>query len=221
MSKLKVLMGIFILFILVGMFSSCSSDDENLAALNEEVAMIKMATTAKEQFRNDLQDAFGNVKYGEKPKLTLEQVNLLQESAINMLKKEGVYTAECKKLEQENKAGLILVGSLYLGMTSQYKVNARILKTRSSESTICYDWDKFISCLKGALSEYVGIGMVEGIIKGIVAGECLTKTMIVRVAGEVAGTVLKRVAPGVIGIGIDFTVEVTYSTLSCMGIFHF
>lgn len=221
MVKLKMLMWMLFLLVLVGMFSACTSDDENLAALNEEVAMVKTATTAKEQFRNDLQDAFSNVKHGEKPKLTLEQVNLLQESAKNMLKAEGVYTAECKKLEQENKAGLILVGSLYLGMTTQHNGNARILKTRSSESTTCYDWNKFISCLKTALSEYVGVGMVEGIIKGIVAGECLTRTMIVRVASEVAGTVLKRVAPGVIGIGIDFTVEVTYSTLSCMGIFHF
>ena len=104
MSKLKMLMGMLFLFVLVGMFSSCTSEDENLAALNEEVAMVKTAATAKEQFRNDLQDAMANVKNGEKTNLSTSQINLLQESAIRMLKAEGVYNAECQKMEKVNKA---------------------------------------------------------------------------------------------------------------------
>lgn len=54
MSKLKVLMGISFLFVLMGMFSSCSSEDDNLAALKEEVAMVKTTASAKEQFSEDL-----------------------------------------------------------------------------------------------------------------------------------------------------------------------
>lgn len=57
MSKLKVLMGMSFLFVLMGMFSSCSSEDDNLAAL-KEVAMVKTAASAKEQFSIDLQNVF-------------------------------------------------------------------------------------------------------------------------------------------------------------------
>ena len=46
MGKLKMLMGMFFLFVLFGIFSSCSSEDENLAALNDEVAMVQTAATA-------------------------------------------------------------------------------------------------------------------------------------------------------------------------------
>ena len=39
MGKLKMLMGMFFLFVLLGIFSCCSSEDENLAVQNDEVAL--------------------------------------------------------------------------------------------------------------------------------------------------------------------------------------
>ena len=216
MGKLKMLMGMLFLFVLVGMFSSCTSEDENLAALNEEVAVVKTAATAKEQFRNDLQDAFTNVKNGEKPNLSTVQINLLQESAKRMLKADGVYNAECQILEKENKSNLILIGSLYLYMTNQPKNKSRILKTRSSEDTTCFDWTKFESCLTSAVAEYISYNTVKRIITEIATGQCLTKKLVFKITCEVAETIAKRIAPGVIVVGADFALEVGYNVLKCM-----
>lgn len=74
--------------------------------------------TAKEQFVSDLKVAFGNVKKGEKPHLNMEQIDYLGESARRMLKSEGMYTKDVKKLDKKNKAGVILFGTLYLGLTA-------------------------------------------------------------------------------------------------------
>lgn len=74
--------------------------------------------TAKEQFVSDLKVAFGNVKKGEKPHLNMEQIDYLGESARRMLKSEGMYTKDVKKLDKKNKAGVILFGTLYVGLTA-------------------------------------------------------------------------------------------------------
>lgn len=42
-----MLMGMFFLFVLFGMFSSCTSEDENLAALNEEKEYVIKAASSK------------------------------------------------------------------------------------------------------------------------------------------------------------------------------
>lgn len=48
----------------------------------------------------------------------MEQIDYLGESARRMLKSEGMYTKDVKKLDKKNKAGVILFGTLYLGLTA-------------------------------------------------------------------------------------------------------
>lgn len=215
MNKLKMLMGMFFLFMLVSVFSGCSSEDENFTALNEEVEAVKSAETSKEQFVLDLKKAFAGVKKGEKPKLSSDQINLLGESAKKMLKSEGVYSSECQKLEKENKAGLILIGSLYVGMTSKAKAPNRFLKTRSSESETCYDKEKLIGCLSAAVWEYVGVSTIVKIVENVSAGSCFTAALIKKCIREVAESILKKTAAGPI-LAIDFMIEVSYSVWNCM-----
>lgn len=117
MGKLKMLMGILSLMMSIGLFSSCSSAEDSLLDMRQ-TDMSKPAMTAKEQFVSDLKVAFGNVKKGEKPHLNMEQIDYLGESARRMLKSEGMYTKDVKKLDKKNKAGVILFGTLYLGLTA-------------------------------------------------------------------------------------------------------
>jgi|GEM_PF-1684520 len=201
-----MLMGMLFLFVLVGMFSSCTSEDENLAALNEEVAMVKTAATAKEQFRNDLQDAMANVKNGEKTNLSTSQINLLQESAIRMLKAEGVYNAECQKMEKVNKAELILVGTLYFCMTSNLKAKGRFLKTRSNESSLCIDADKAIRCFETAIGSYLMLDVIDEIVSGYKNNKCLTEGFFDKAMEKVVRKLLFR------GVSLPVSAILTIST---------
>ena len=117
MGKYKMLTGILSLMMSIGLFSSCSSAEDSSLDMRQ-TDMSKPAMTAKEQFVSDLKVAFGNVKKGEKPHLNMEQIDYLGESARRMLKSEGKYTKDVKKLDEKNKAGVILCGTLYLCLTS-------------------------------------------------------------------------------------------------------
>lgn len=117
MGKIKMLTGVLSLMMSIGLFSSCSSAEDSLLD-TRQTNMSKPAMTAKEQFVSDLKVAFGNVKKGEKPHLNMEQIDYLGESARRMLKSEGMYTKDMKKLYKKNKAGVILIGTLYLGFTA-------------------------------------------------------------------------------------------------------
>lgn len=117
MGKFKLLTGILSLMMSIGLFSSCSSAEDSLLDMRQ-TDMSKPAMTAKEQFVSDLKVAFGNVKKGEKPHLNMEQIDYLGESARRMLKSEGMYTKDVKKLDKKNKAGVILIGTLYVGLTA-------------------------------------------------------------------------------------------------------
>lgn len=117
MGKFKMLMGILSLMMSIGLFSSCSSAEDSSLDMRQ-TDMSKPAMTAKEQFVSDLKVAFGNVKKGEKPHLNMEQIDDLGESARRMLKSEGMYTKDVKKLDKKNKAGVILIGTLYVGLTA-------------------------------------------------------------------------------------------------------
>ena len=117
MGKYKMLMGILSLMMSIGLFSSCSSAEDSLLDMRQ-TNMSKPAMTPKEQFVSDLKVAFGNVKKGEKPHLNMEQIDYLGESARRMLKSEGAYTKDVKKLDKKNKAGVILFGTLYVGLTA-------------------------------------------------------------------------------------------------------
>lgn len=113
MNKLKMLIGMISIILSVSVFFGCSSTKD----LKAEKVQVEKASTAKEQFILDLNKAFAGVKPGEKPKLTPEQQDMLVKSSIKMLKEEGVYDAECQKIEKENKAGLILIATLYVAAT--------------------------------------------------------------------------------------------------------
>lgn len=117
MGKLKMLTGILSLMMSIGLFSSCSSAEDSSLDMRQ-TDMSKPAMTAKEQFVSDLKVAFGNVKKGEKPHLNMEQIDYLGESARRMLKSEGMYTKDVKKLDKKNKAGVFLIGTLYVGLTA-------------------------------------------------------------------------------------------------------
>lgn len=213
MSKLKVLMGISFLFVLMGMFSSCSSEDDNLAALKEEVAMVKTAASAKEQFSEDLQNVFANIKNGEKPSLTTMQLNLLHASAVRMLKSEGVYTAELQKIDKQDKANTILAGTLYLGITyTSSKSQGRYLKTRSSEASVCYDSERAWQCLNEAVSDYVKELFLLDVYQTLHNTSCLTK----RIAGEILETVLKRIAAKFGGMATDMLISISYNYFNCI-----
>lgn len=130
MGKFKMLVGL--LFFLVGLFSSCSSADDVSLSMSQ-TNMTKPAVSAKEQFVADLKVAFGNVKKGEKPHLSMEQVNYLEQSAKRMLKAEGMFSKTMKKLEKQNPAALILTGTLYLGL-SKCMESAAETKAESTDS---------------------------------------------------------------------------------------
>ena len=117
MGKFKLFTGILSLMMSIGLFSSCSSAEDSLLDMRQ-TNMSKPAMTPKEQFVSDLKVAFGNVKKGEKPHLNMEQIDYLGESASRMLKSEGMYTKDVKKLDKKNKAGVILIGTLYVGLTA-------------------------------------------------------------------------------------------------------
>ena len=120
-------MRILFLSVLVGLFASCSSGDEMSMDINSKKSTLS-ALTPKDRFVADLKAAFGNVKKGEKPHLSMEQINYLEQSAKRMLKAEGMFSRTMKKLEKQNPAGLILTGTIYLGlskiMEAQNEMNA-------------------------------------------------------------------------------------------------
>ena len=115
MKKFKMLMGMSFLTVLIALFASCSSAEYTALDLNSKNAALS-TLTPKEQFVADLKVAFGNVKKGEKPHLSTEQINYLEQSAKRMLKAEGMSSKKMKKLEKQNPAALILTGTIYLGL---------------------------------------------------------------------------------------------------------
>ncbi len=76
MKKFKMLMGMFSLTVLMCLFASCSSSEDTALDLNSKNAALS-ALNPKKQFVADLKVAFGNVKKGEKPHLSMEQINYL------------------------------------------------------------------------------------------------------------------------------------------------
>ena len=220
MGKLKMLMGMFFLFVLFGMFSSCTSEDENLAALNEEKEYVIKAASSKAQFKNDLKQVLGSTsvtRSNRKHDLTKEQITLLQNSAVSMLKDEGMYSADMDKLVKQNNAGIVFVGLAYLSMAESKNHLSRSLYTRSlktrSESTECFSPEKLQSCIQGCVLSTIGVGIVGNILNGYVTGtlsECLTRAVVKKI--------LSKIASSFVGCGVGLTIELTVCVWECMDI---
>ena len=217
MGKLKMLMGMLFLLVLVGMFSACSSDDENLAALNEEKEYVIKAESSKSQFKNDLKQVIGSAsvtRSNGKYDLTKEQIALLQNSAVSMLKDEGMYSADMDKLVKQNNAGIVLVGLIYLSMSeNNYKgssLQMRSLKTRA-ENEMCFSMEKLQGCIQGCLVSAIGLDLAKDILNGCIQGtivKCLTKAM--------AEKILQKVASNLVGYGAGLAIEVIVCVTGCM-----
>ncbi len=138
MARLRMLMGMLFLSVLICLFASCSSSDETALDLNTKNAALS-ALTPKDQFVADLKVAFGNVKKGEKPHLSMEQINYLEKSAKRMLKSEGMFSKDIKKLEKKNPAALILTGTIYLGLS-------KCLEAQVNRNDSCKDSTSCLPC---------------------------------------------------------------------------
>ena len=143
MKKFKMLMGMFSLTVLMCLFASCSSSEDTALDLNSKNAALS-ALNPKKQFVADLKVAFGNVKKGEKPHLSTEQINYLEQSAKRMLKAEGMFSKTMKKLEKQNPAALILTGTIYLGLNKCLEAQAN-MNASGKDSTSCLPCDTVVS----------------------------------------------------------------------------
>ncbi len=139
MKKFKMLMGMFSLSVLISLFASCSSSEATALDQNTKKAALS-ALNPKERFLAHMEAASVNVKKGEKPHLSMEQINFLAQSAKRMLKAEGMFTKTMKKLEKQNPAALILTGTIYLELSKSMEAQANSNAT-CKDSTSCLPCD--------------------------------------------------------------------------------
>ena len=218
MGKLKMLMGMFFLFVLFGIFSSCSSEDENLAALNEEKEYVIKAASSRAQFKNDLKQVLGSTsvtRSNKKHDLTKEQITLLQNSAVSMLKDEEMYSADMDKLVKQNNAGIVFVGLAYLSMAESKKhpsnsLHTRSLKTRS-ESVGCFTPEKLQDCIHSCYLKVLGVDAVGGLLSGIVEGnltKCITRAVVKQI--------LTKITSSFLGFGTVLAAELIICVYDCL-----
>lgn len=206
----EIVGSIILLLTLLVSLSSCSADDENFEALNEEKVSQTVALNATEQFRNDMKQAFANSQNGNKVSLSDKQTAALQTSATNMLKAEGMYTEDVQELEAKDQASVILMGAMYLALSSQKQQASKFLKTRSSETTDCYSIEKFENCAISALKSYLCAEIIKSIIKGELTSSCLTHFAMKKIA--------KKLAVKAVGGSVGAAIEISYNILRCMGV---
>lgn len=97
-----------------GIAFSCTTTDDNFSVLNEEREATLNAETSKQQFANDVNAVMSEGK--SLHNLSGNQVSQLQKSAIRMLKDEKVYSVDMDKLVEQNNAGIVFVGLMYLSL---------------------------------------------------------------------------------------------------------
>jgi len=215
----KIIFMILVAITVNSIATSCSNDDKNLTALENEKNLALNAESSKEQFVNELNAAFGNsanTRATGTPILSNSQKRFLQQSAVKMLKDENMYSTEIDKLAKQNDLGVIFVGVLYLGIvdtngnTPNGFLENRAYKTRSeSSSGECYSVAKLQSCLHKCIVEAVGLGIVTSILNGYI-NQCLTKVIVKQILSKVAGAVVSG--------GVSLTVDLTRCVFDCMDI---
>ena len=215
----KIIFMILVAITVNSIATSCSNDDKNLTALENEKNLALNAESSKEQFVNELNAAFGNsanTRTAGTPILSNSQKRFLQQSAVKMLKDENMYSTEIDKLAKQNDLGVIFVGVLYLGIvdsngnTPNGFLENRAYKTRSeSSSGECYSVAMLQSCLHKCIGTTIGAGIIESIINGYI-NQCLTKMIIKQMLSKIAGSIISG--------GVALTVELTLCVLGCMNI---
>lgn len=193
---------------------SCSHEDENLLALEEGQETIFDSESSVGQFADDLKTVFKDVsvmRSGEKVTLSSSQMTLLQNSAIQMLKDEDMYTKEISKLAKRNDGSIIFLGVLYLGFLDGDNSQARMLQTRA-ESQTCYSVEKLQSCIQTCVGSALGLEVIKGILNSCITGvNCITKVLVKKILTKVAGSIISG--------GVALTVELTACVLGCMNIY--
>lgn len=219
MSRVKFVMGIFFLLVLGGIASSCTTTDDNFSVLNEEREATLNAETSKQQFANDLNKVLGNSTKTEgenKCRLSKEQVLYLQKSAVKMLNDEGVYSPDMDKLVEQNNAGIIFVGLMYLSLEKKSS-NSSNLSSRSGsdnnddKEVVCFSYEKLQKCIYSCAVSAAALDVLIGILNNYVekgwAG-CVTKAVIKKI--------LVKVSNKLIGYGIGLAVEMVACVWDCM-----
>lgn len=221
MSKMKLVMGIVFLFLLIGSFSSCTSADDNFSALEEEKETIFTAKSSKQYFANNLNAVLGEVtrtRSNDTYNLDKHQLALLQNSAIKMLKDEGVYSSKMDKLIEKNNAGVVFVGLIYLSLekTNNFS-NAHLTRSNKNDTNDegeCFSFEKLQNCIYTCGLSIIGAKAIEAILKGYISGAgwvgCMTRLVVKEL--------LEKVAGAMIGFGVSLTLEMTACVWGCMEI---
>lgn len=213
MSRVKFVMGIFFLLVLSGIAFSCTTTDDNFSVLNEEREATLNAETSKQQFANDVNAVMSEGK--SLHNLSGNQVSQLQKSAIRMLKDEKVYSVDMDKLVEQNNAGIVFVGLMYLSLEKNTN-NSNVLSSRSGTKTddeekVCFSYEKLQKCLFSCIVKTSTLDAIIRILNGYIekgwAG-CVTKAIV--------REILRKVANKLVGFGVAYTVEMVVCVWDCM-----
>lgn len=217
MDRKIIFTGIVVLFVLLGTFSSCTSADENFSALEAEKESVLTANTSKQQFANDLNYVLDNAiatRSNCKYNLTKEQVSLLQNSAIKMLKDEGIYSSTMDKLVKQNNAGIVFVGLMYLSLEKKSTNSTRSNSKDTDDEGECFSFEKLQNCIYSCGLSIIGLDAIEAIINGYIKGAgwagCMTRLVVKQF--------LEKVAGAMVGFGVALTIEMTVCVWGCMEI---
>lgn len=202
--KFEILLGCGIAAIIGCAFYSCDdNDDENLSALQENGVSCKSEDIRVRQFKKDLFMTFHqqSTRNGNLPHLTIEQIDHLQESSVNMLKAGKVYSPELEKHRKKGDFSLILAGTIYLCFTESTQT------VNMNPSEPCFSWDRVYSCFITAAKNYVAIEEIKAILS-IATNRCVTSAVVKAFIEKAIGKLG--------GLALDAAIEITYGTLSCL-----
>lgn len=219
MDRKIIFIGIVILFVLIGTFSSCTSTDDNFSALEAEKESVLTAKTSKQQFANNLNYVLENAivtRSNGNYNLTKSQLYLLQNSAVKMLKDEGMYSSNMDKLVKKNNAGIVFVGLIYLSLEKQNKSSNLSRSSNKDEENEeeCFSFEKLQNCIYSCGLSIIGLDAIEAIINGYIRGAgwagCMTRLVVKQF--------LEKVAGAMVGFGVVLTIEMTACVWGCMDI---
>lgn len=217
MDRKIIFIGIVVLLVLFGTFSACTSVDENFSVLEAEKESVLTANTSKQQFANDLNNVLENAiatRSNCKYNLTKEQLFLLQNSAVKMLKDEGMYSSNMDKLLKQNNAGIVFVGLMYLSLEKKSINSTRSNGKDADDEGECFSFEKLQSCIYSCGLSIIGLDAIEAIINGYIRGAgwvgCMTRLVVKQF--------LEKVSEAMLGFGVVLTIEMTACVWGCMEI---
>lgn len=205
--KLKTLfLGLLVILTNAFIITSCS-EDENLEALEQyQKSQINQETM---EFKNNLVTTFKNKKETKSGEISLnqEQISLLRNDALVMLKSQGFEESDFEEFMEERDPRIILFAAMYMGLIENNSSQIVRKVTRNSEDVdgdgTCYSVARITVCAGRALLSAIGADEIKNMFSGYA---CITKT----IAKSVFKSLLKKVPWIAAAVALDTFID-------CMG----